>query len=184
MQSAKVSPGDVAQASQYNNLREDAMQAGHYSINVVSADSTNPTTREDVGDGKAIGFAGSGTSTFLKTIQIPPQIDTTEDWEFKIGFDMDSAEASKAVRFSLDYAVVDDAGDTTQSMTTLAETISTEDTAETLQVETLSTILIPSASLVGGSTLVCKFSRLADDGADTHGGKLRMFDMILFQNQT
>jgi hypothetical protein len=184
MQSAKVAVSDTATASQYNNLREDAMQAGYYPIDVVKPDATNGTTSEEVDDARAVGFAGSGSSICYFTIQIPELIDTSEDWEFRLGFDMATAESSKAVRFSLDYAVVDDSGDTTPSMTTLAETVNTDNTAETLQVETLATIKIPSASLTAGSTLICKFSRLADHAGDTHTGKLRMFDMQLFQNQS
>lgn len=184
MQSSKVSPGDTATATQYNNLRADAMQAGFYAINVIVSDATYPITEENVGDITGAGFAGSGTSSCFFDILIPPQIDTGEDWDIIIDFDMDSAESSKAIRLSLDYAVIDDTEDTTPTPTTIAETVSTPDAAEILKSVKLSTIKIPSSSLISGSLISCKLSRLADHAGDTHGGKLRILQMQLTQSQT
>jgi len=184
MQSAKVSIGDTATASQYNNSRADALQAGYYPIEEVDGDDTDVITEVIIGDLKAAGFAGSGDSSCYFDVQIPEQIDTGEDWEIKIGFDMSTAEASKAVRLSLDYAAIADAGDTTPTATTVAETVTTPDTAETLKVVTLSTIKIPQADLAGGKTVTFKLTRLADNAADTHGGVFRLNELHLFQNQS
>lgn len=186
MQSSKVSPGDTATASQYNAVREDAMQAAYNLIEVLSNDDVLTISETIVGDAAAVVFAGAKTSIGYFEVQIPQVIDTTEDWIFRLGFDMSSAEVSKAVRMQLDYAVVDDAGDTTPAAYTATknETVSTPDTAETQEVHDFVTIKIDAVDLTPGSLLTCKFSRLGTDGLDTHGGDLRMLTFELFQNQS
>ena len=182
--SGKVTVGNATKASEYNNLRKDMLHAGYYPIDEVTGDATEPVTEETVGDTTAAGFAGSGTTACFWDMLIPQNIDTSLDWELVIAFDMATAESSKAVRLSLDYAVIDDDGDTTPSVSTLAETVTTPDAAETLESITLATIKIPAADLVSGSVVTCKLSRLADNAADTHTGIMRLIQAQFIQTQT
>lgn len=186
MQSSQVSPGDTATAAQYNNVREDALQAGYYLVETLSNDDTSAISEVIVGDSAGVLFDNSKTSIGYWEVQIPEMIDTGEDWLLRVGFDMDTDDAGKQVYLQLDYAVVDNSGDTTPASYTATknEIISTPDTKETQKVSTLSTIKIDSSDLVAGSLLTCKISRLGANGNDTHGGGMRILTLEMFQNQT
>lgn len=183
--SAKVNPGDTATAAQYNNLRKDALHAGYYYVDAVGLDDTLPVSEEIVGDAATAVFDSGITSKAYFECQIPPGIDTTLDWLFRIGFDMRNADAGKQVYFQTDYNVIIDTGDTTPASFTATknEIVSTPDTGETKKIVTLSTIKIDAADLVAGATLVVRFSRLGADANDTNTHDLRMFTMELIQNQ-
>jgi hypothetical protein len=186
MQSSKVSPGDTATAAQYNNVREDAMQAGYYLVETLSNDDTLIISEAIVGDAASVLFAAGKSSIGYFEVQIPEMIDTSEDWLFKMGYDMNTSDAGKQVYMQLDYAVIDDAGDTTPAAYTATknEILTTPDTIETQDVHTFSTIKIDAADLVVGSILTCKITRLGSDGNDTHDGDLRCLTLEMFQNQT
>lgn len=186
MQSSTVSPGDTATAAQYNNVREDALQAGYYLVEALSNDDNAIIAETIVGDSAGVLFDNSKTSIGYWEVQIPQMIDTGEDWLLRMGYDMDTADAGKQVYWQLDYAVVDDAGDTTPAAYTATknEIVSTPNTKETQDVITFSTIKIDAADLVAGALLTCKLSRLGADANDTHGGGLRVLTLEMLQNQT
>lgn len=181
MQSSQVSVGDTATATQYNNARADVVTAGYYPINQIDSDTINEITEALIGDLKAASFPNSGTSTGYFDVQIPEVIDTGEDWNVRLSFDMTTSDASESVVLELQYASIADGGDTTPSLTTLTETVSCPDTLETLSVVTLSTILIPQAALAGGRVVSFRLSRLGNDASDTHNGSFRLIEMQLFQ---
>ena len=184
MESAQVIIGQTAEASQYDGLRKDVMHAGYYPIEDVDNDDVFKVENEIVGDLCAVVFSGLQQATCYWDVQVPPFIDTGEDWELRVAFDMKTSEAAKAARFQLQYASIADGGDTTPALTTLEETVSTPNTTEILKTVFLSTIKIPNSVLSAGKQAVFKFSRLGDDPSDTHGGELRMFSVVLIQNQT
>lgn len=185
MISAKVSPGDTATAAQYNGLRQDALQAGYYLVDVLCNDDAALISEVIVGDSASVLFDNSKTSIGYFEVQIPQVIDTGQDWLFRMGFDMDSSDAGKQVYMQLDYAVVLDAGDTTPAAYTATknEIVSTPDTLDTQDVYTFSTIKIDSGDLVAGALLTCKITRLGANGNDTHSGGLRMLTLEMFQIQ-
>ncbi len=182
MDSIKSVVGDPTKASEPNDLRGDILSAGYYPINGLSNDDTLPVDAVIVGDAEAVTFNSIGTSHSYFDVQIPKFIDTGEDWEIKIGFDMDTSQVGN-VRLQLEYASIADAGDTTPTLTTLIETIAAPATLETLKVLTLATIKIPNADLASGNEVTFKFSRLGGDAADTHGGFFRLFSLQLVQTQ-
>lgn len=152
------------------------------SVDTVDPDDTNPVGSAIVGDAATVTMAPGVTQIFYFDLQIPDNVDVSKDLLFRLGFDMNSSDAGKAVRWELNYNVIDDAGDTTPAApVTVAETIITPDTLDTLEVGDLATIKIPSASVISGSTLVCKVSRLGGHVNDTHTGTMRLFNLNLYQ---
>jgi len=184
MDSSQVAIGQTAEASQYNDHRQDTMHAGYYPIEDVDNDDVFKVVNKIVGDLCAVVFESFKTSTCYWDVQIPPFIDTGEDWEIRVAFDMESAEVGKNVRFQLEYASIANGGTTVPALTTLGETVAAPDTAETLKTVFLSTIKIPNSVLAAGKQTVFKFSRMGSDAADTHGGDMRLFSAVLIQNQT
>lgn len=182
--SVKVLVGDPTKASDLNNVREDVLAAGYYSVAQVDNDDTNPVEGVIVGNSEAVQFSSLGTSTCYFDVGLPKIIDGSEDWEIRIGFDMDATDAGKAIQLELEYGVTADGGDTSPTTTTVSETVTTPDTSDTYETVVLSTIKIPSASMITGNQISFKLSRLAGHVNDTHGGKLRIFNIELFQNQT
>lgn len=183
MDSAKVSIGTVAQAEQYNDARADIMSAGYYPIDQMDSDDFYQITEAIVNGKKAAKFNPTLTGIGYFDVQIPPQIDTGVDWIIRIAFDMTTTDASKNVRLQLDYHAISDAGDTTPADITLNETVACPDTSETLKVMNLATLKIPNSALASGKQMMFKFSRLGADGADTHGGSMRIYAMQLIQIQ-
>jgi hypothetical protein len=155
---------------------------GHIAqIKEARSDLTNPIGTAIVGNSEVITLADAVTSTYYFDIQIPQHTDIAKDLEFRIGFDMDSSDAAKAVELEMEYTVIDDSGSTVGAGTTLTETVPTPDLINQLSVANLGTIKIPSAEVVVGSTLTCKVSRLGADVNDTHTGTMEIFNLTIYQ---
>jgi len=182
--SSKITIGQTAESSQYNNLRADALSAGYYAVDAMDGDDFEDIGSEIVGDFAAVTFAASGNSRAYFDVVVPPSIDPTLDWNIQIVYDMKTAEVSKDVQLELDYNYVQNAGDPTAAAATLLETVSVPDTADTIKILTLATLKIPAADITAsGDMISLRLSRLASDVLDTHGGILRLYELVLFQIQ-
>ena len=149
---------------------------------IIDLDDTDTGIEQTlIGSKIAIGFEPDKDGAIWFDVSIPYTARSGIAFNLQLVYDMDTTEASKDVKFDLEYTVISNGGDTTPASITgtWTETWEVPSTEETLDIHR-ATGVIPLGYVEPGKMITIKLTR-DTSVANNHTGNFRLLDIELYQ---